>query len=115
MRSTVHALNRSAAGAGMEKHRHELSIQERPVRRKGRADAMKKFDDRREGAKGDSEMSRQRSTMMSQSMPAPLRPATLRAGLVLAVLAAVAAFTVRVETAQMPTPATLSVSTSELR
>jgi hypothetical protein len=115
MRSTVHALNRSDAESGIQKNHGELSIREPPVRRKGRADVVKKFDDRREGAKGDSEMSRQHSTTISQSMPAALRPAALRAGLVLAVLAAMAAFTVRIETAQTPTPATLSASTSDLR
>jgi len=115
MRSTIHALNRSGAEAGTPKNRDELSIQGRPIRRKGRADAVKKFDDRRTVAKGDSEMSRQRSTTISQSMPVALRPATLRAGLVLAVLAAMAAFTVRVETDQSPTPVTLSASTSVLR
>ena len=115
MRSTVHALNRRNDGAGRQKNQHDLSIQDRPIRRKSRPDAVKQFDDRRQRAKGDSKMSRQRSATISQSLPTALRPATLRAGLVLAVLAAMAAFTVRIETEQTPTPATLSASTSDLR
>jgi hypothetical protein len=117
MRSTIHAVNGSAAEAGAQKQKKndELSIQERPIRRTSRTNAMKKFDDHRQGTKGDSEMSRQRSNMMSQSLPAPLRPALLRAGLVLAVIAAMAAFTVRMQAEQTPTPVSLSASTSDLR
>jgi hypothetical protein len=116
MRSTIHAVNGSAAEAGAQKQKKndELSIQERPIRRTSRTNAMKKFDDC-QGTKGDSEMSRQRSNIMSQSLPAPLRPALLRAGLVLAVIAAMAAFTVRMQAEQTPTPVSLSASTSDLR
>src|SRR5690242_10355394 len=119
MRSTMHALNGNTVGFATVKNRDDLSIQPSSVRRRSRADVLKKFDDRRHGAKGDSEMSGQRSTMrsitISESMPTALRPAMLRAGLVLAVLAAMAAFTVRVETEQTRTSVTLSANTSALR
>jgi hypothetical protein len=117
MRSTIHAVNGSIAefGEQRQKKNEELSIQEPPIRRTSRTDAVKKFDDHRQGTKGDSEMSRQRSNIMSQSLPAPLRPALLRAGLVLAVIAAMAAFTVRMQAEQTPTPVSLSASTTDLR
>jgi hypothetical protein len=117
MRSTIHALNGGIAEFGEQRQKttDELSIQERPIRRTGRTDAVKKFDDHRQGTEGDSEMSRQRSNIMTQSLPAPLRPALLRAGLVLAVIAAMAAFTVRMQAEQTPTPVSLSASTSDLR
>jgi DNA-binding MarR family transcriptional regulator len=117
MRSTIHAVNGSIAEFGEQRQKttDELSIQERPIRRTGRTDAVKKFDNHRPGTEGDSEMSRQRSNIMTQSLPAPLRPALLRAGLVLAVIAAMAAFTVRMQAEQTPTPVSLSASTSDLR
>jgi hypothetical protein len=75
----------------------------------GRADAVKTLDDRRHHVEGDSEMSRTRSNTSTANIPAALRPARLRAGLVLAVIAAMAAFAVRVQAEQMPTLATYSV------
>jgi len=55
-------------------------------------------------------MPRNRSNSAIANIPAPLRPARLRAGLVLAVIAAMAAFAIRVQAEQMPTLATLSMS-----
>jgi hypothetical protein len=75
----------------------EVSIRERPVRRKGRADAITTLNDRRRRVTGDREMSRNRSTTATMLVPEPLRPARLRAGLVLAVIAAIAAFAVRLQ------------------
>jgi hypothetical protein len=60
-------------------------------------------------------MSRNRSNTMAINVPAALRPARLRAGLALAVIAAIAAFAVRVQAQQVATQATLSVSTPELQ
>ena len=54
-------------------------------------------------------MSRNRFDIATANIPAPLRPAKLRAGLVLAVIAAMAAFAVRVHAEQVPTTATLSM------
>jgi hypothetical protein len=74
-------------------------------------DAIRKHDDPRHHVEGDSQMSRNRSNSSTANIPAALRPAKLRAGLVLAVIAAMAAFAVRVKAEQMPTQATLSMST----
>jgi len=46
----------------------------------------------------------------SANVPAALRPATLRAGLTLAVIAAMAAFAVRVEAEEMSAQASLAAS-----
>lgn len=54
-------------------------------------------------------MSRNRSNSAIANIPAPLRPARLRAGLVLAVIAAMAAFAIRVQAEQVPTQATVSM------
>ncbi len=54
-------------------------------------------------------MSHSRSNTSIANIPAALRPARLRAGLVLAVIAAMAAFAVRVQAEQVPTLATFSV------
>ena len=45
-------------------------------------------------------MSPSKSDLMTATVPAPLRPATLRAGLTLAVIAALAAFAVREQAQQ---------------
>src|SRR5437016_148525 len=92
-----------------EKNSREMSIQSVSVRRMGGADAMKKLADQRHHVEGDWEMSRNRSISSTANIPAALRPARLRAGLVLAVIAAMAAFAVRVQAEQMPTQATLSM------
>ena len=115
MRSTIHAVNRINAGPAAQNAFKEVSIRERAVRRKGRADAIEKSDDRRCGVEGDLEMSRNRSNTMTMNVPAALRPARLRAGLALAVIAAIAAFAVRVQAQQVATQATLSVSTPDLQ
>ena len=52
-------------------------------------------------------MSRDRSSTVAVNVPAPLRPATLRAGLVLAVIAAMAAFAVRVGAQEAPPTASV--------
>jgi hypothetical protein len=54
-------------------------------------------------------MSRSSSTTMAVSAPAALRPTTLRAGLVLAVFAALSAFAVRVQAQQLSSPGALQV------
>ena len=54
-------------------------------------------------------MSRNRSNTAIANIPAPLRPARLRAGLVLAVIAAMAAFAIRVQAEEVPTQATVSM------
>jgi hypothetical protein len=51
-------------------------------------------------------MSRNRSNTMTSNVPNALRPATLRKGLVLAVIAAMAAFAIRVQAEQVSTQAT---------
>jgi hypothetical protein len=93
-----------------EENSRELSIQTASVRRNSGADAAKKFNDRRHHVEGEPKMSRNRSNTAIANIPAPLRPARLRAGLVLAVIAAMAAFAIRVQAEQMPTLATLSMS-----
>ena len=114
MRSTVHAVNRASdAALGTEKEPREPSIQQHSIRRIDGADAIKHSDNRRRRVEGDSEMSRDRSSTMAVSVPAPLRPATLRAGLVLAVIAAMAAFAVRVGAQEAP--ATASVSSLQVQ
>ena len=60
-------------------------------------------------------MSRNRFNTATLNVPAPLRPATLRRGLVLAVIAAMAAFAVRVQAEQVSTQTALPVSTSGLQ
>lgn len=108
MRSTVHAVNRASdATLGTEKEPREPSIQHHSVRRIGIADAIKMSDDRRRRVEGDSEMSRDRSSTVAVNVPAPLRPAALRAGLVLAVIAAMAAFAVRVGAQEAPPTASV--------
>jgi hypothetical protein len=92
-----------------EKESQELSIRPVSVRRMGRTDAIRKIEDRRHHVEGDSQMSESRSNTSTATIPAALRPAKLRTGLVLAVIAAMAAFAVRVQAEQMPTLATFSV------
>jgi hypothetical protein len=58
-------------------------------------------------------MSRHRSN--SANVPAALRPATLRAGLTLAVIAAMAAFAVRVEAEEMATQAAIVASAPQIQ
>jgi len=114
MRSTIHAVNRMRAELAGEKERFaEVSIHFDSVRRKGRADAPRKFDDRRHHVEGDLKMSRHHSN--TANVPAALRPATLRAGLTLAVIAAMAAFAVRVEAQEMATQASLAVSATPVQ
>lgn len=114
MRSTIHAVNRVEAElTGNKKNPQEMSIRGDAVRRKGRADALKKFDDRRHHVEGDLKMSRHRSK--STNVPAALRPATLRAGLTLAVIAAMAAFAVRVQAEEVATQASLAASTPQVQ
>jgi hypothetical protein len=60
-------------------------------------------------------MSRNRSNTATLNVPAALRPARLRAGLALAVIAAIAAFAVRVQAQHVATQAALSVSTPDLQ
>jgi hypothetical protein len=92
----------------------EVSIRERPVRRKGRADAITTLNDRRRRVTGDREMSRNRSTTATMLVPEPLRPARLRAGLVLAVIAAIAAFAVRLQAQPVLGQTTISASSPAL-
>jgi hypothetical protein len=108
-------VNRISAELEAEKPSYEVSIRERAVRRKGRADALEKSVDRRCGVKGDLAMSRDRSNTVTMNLPAALRPARLRAGLALAVIAAIAAFAVRVQAQPAATQATVSVSTPDLQ
>src|SRR5256885_12632906 len=109
MRSTIHAVNRMPTAMRSEKDSDEMSIQSVSVRRMSGSDTIKNPDDRRHHVEGDSQMSRNRSNSSAANVPAALRPAKLRAGLVLAVIAAMAAFAVRVHAEQVPTPATLSM------
>lgn len=114
MRSTIHAVNRvDDELTGTEKRPQELSIQNDSVRRKGRADAPKKVDDRRHHVEGDLKMSRHRSN--STNVPAALRPATLRAGLTLAVIAAMAAFAVRVQAEDVAMQGSVAASTPQVQ
>jgi hypothetical protein len=71
------------------------------------------FEDRRHHVEGDLKMSRHRSN--SANVPAALRPATLRAGLTLAVIAAMAAFAVRVEAEEMATQAAIVASAPQIQ
>ena len=59
-------------------------------------------------------MSRNRSNTATLMVPEPLRPARLRAGLVLAVIAAIGAFAVRLEAQPELVQTTISVSTPAL-
>ena len=54
-----------------------------------------------------------RHSLNSANVPAALRPATLRAGLTLAVIAAMAAFAVRVQAEEVATQASLAASTPQ--
>lgn len=74
-----------------------------------------KHDHRRHHVEGDSKMTRNRSNAMASYVPSALRPATLRAGLTLAVIAAIAAFAVRVQAEEVSTHASAAVSTPGLR
>ena len=58
-------------------------------------------------------MSRHHST--ATNVPAALRPATLRAGLTLAVIAAMAAFAVRVQAEEVATQASLAASSPQVQ
>lgn len=60
------------------------------------------------GVEGDSQMSRTSSTQQAVNTPAALRPAILRAGLSLAVIASVSSFAVRVQ-AQLPSQSAFQV------
>jgi hypothetical protein len=117
MRSTIHAVNRADASldAGANSDTDELSIREASIRRIGRADARVQDDHRRHHVEGDSKMTRNRSNAMASYVPSALRPATLRAGLTLAVIAAIAAFAVRVQAEEVSAHASVAVTTADLR
>jgi hypothetical protein len=58
-------------------------------------------------SKENDQMSRDTSTTLTPDTPAAIRPAALRSGLALAVLAAMTAFAVRAQAQQGPSPSAL--------